>query len=242
MSENPDRSELGSSDAEQSSAASQPASEPDKPGVIEQIVRYLSYASAVFVVSSFLGKAAEILLDLPSAVMEKYGEGFYASLSRLDPWNLASVFYGYLSANWPANEDTISYIVHGDFIPASQFRFLWRVVPGGFYTAGTIFSQGWVNSFTAAVSVAIGVAIVWKMDIPWIFKAFVVPMIGCVCLWILLETIYLAGAIFGDHFETVQMGTYLSLLLPLPTFFVHAAIREREHHFTGLIVKLITKR
>ena len=218
-----------------------PVPETETVGYGTRVLRYLTYASTLFVVTSILGKIAEFLLDVPAQVIEKYGEGFFASLSKLDPWNLAATFYGYLGADW-TNENTLSYLIRGDFIPKSQFQMIWRIIPGGFYTAGTILSQDWINIFTAAVAVSIGIAIVWKSDIPWLLKVGVVPLIGCVCLWLLINTMAFASSLLGGHFPATHVAAYLSLVLPVPSFLLHAVVHERQHHFTEVIVKMLTKK
>ncbi|MEP7076996.1 MAG: hypothetical protein ABI878_14415 [Acidobacteriota bacterium] len=166
----------------------------------------------------------------------KANASFAKNLEGVDPWNLAGVYFGYVSGYAMARSTTtFGYIFNGEFITAHGTAFfLWRLIPGVFYTAGVIWAQSWFNIFVALVALGIGYAFVKDSEGPFFHKLAGAPLFGCTFLWVLLKIMMLASFLFGGMIVGINIIVFGSFF---GSSILSAVAQEREHHVTGLFLK-----
>ncbi|MEP6850654.1 MAG: hypothetical protein ABI999_17485 [Acidobacteriota bacterium] len=194
------------------------------------------------VVIAFIGSVFHRVIEFFSKdsfdFLSNANASFAKSLEGVDPWNLAGVYFGYVSGYAMARSTTtFGYIFNGEFITAHGTAFfLWRLIPGVFYTAGVIWAESWFNIFVALVALGIGYAFVKDSEASFFHKLAGAPLIGCMFLWLLLKIMMLASFLFGGVIDGVNFIVFGSVF---GSAILSAVAQEREHHFTGLFLKLV---
>lgn len=115
---------------------------------------------------------------------------------------------------------------------------LLRIIPGAYYTAKTIISQGWISSITAAIALFVMGCFAKAKPIMLLHPGMIIPMMGCGFVWLLLKLMLIASWLFGELLAGIEMIVYFSTVVPAVGHGIfHAMAKEREHRSTEIISK-----
>ena len=203
---------------------------------------------AVILVITVLEKVIDHHVLHNSLNLTEINKSFVKGVGEVNPFKLARVFYDYLLQGAP--REPLPTLYGFPFPrtpePPQSVGFgtvLWRVIPGAFFTAKTIVSEGWVSTLTALVALFLGFAGVWpelkkhESLIGTLYLLLVVPLIGSVFVWLLITIMWLAGLLFGWLLVSAQTVAYFGVTL---TCFIKAVVKKKEHHVTGEIIGRLT--
>ena len=199
---------------------------------------------AVILVITVLEKVIEHHVSPDSLNLTEINKSFVKEVGEVNPFKLARVFYDYLLQGAPREPSPTLY---GFPIPRTPEppqsvgfgTVLWRIIPGAFFTARTIVSEGWVSTLTALVGLFLGFAGVWpelkkhESLVGTLYLLLLVPLIGSVFVWLLITIMWLAGLLFGWLLASAETIAYFGVIGT-------AVVKEKEHHVTGKIIARLT--
>jgi hypothetical protein len=118
------------------------------------------------VVIMALSTVVEHVSDNWSRELTEINHSFVEGVGKVNPFRLAGLFYDYLLQGPPREPPPTLYgfPIPRPSEPLQSVGFgtvLWRIIPGAFYTAKIIVSDGWVSALTALVALSLGFACVW---------------------------------------------------------------------------------
>ncbi len=177
--------------------------------------------------------------DNPGMAMRLSDANQYVSKSvnSLDPFNFAKIFYGYLLNGVPPGTQVSEPMLKAGR-DANVFTYIFRAIPGAYYTILAIASTGWVSIITALIALLFGYAVQrssWKDDDYGyqLISLLFVPIIGGAFIWGLIQLMSLATYLFGSILNAAEASTAFSVLGTT----VWAMFKKTENDSTDKFIK-----
>jgi hypothetical protein len=227
-----------------------PPTSSSKPGDNSRrlkIRNWLIRIAVIVVLSTVVEKVIGHVSDNSLDKLTQVNDSFVKGVGQVNPFNLVSVFYSYLLEGEPREPPPTLYGFRMPRAPetpqiGSIPVILWRIIPGAFYTAKIIVSEGLVSTLTALVALFLGLASVWsglkkKGSLSeTLLVLLAVPLIGSVFVWLLIAIMLLAGLLFGRLLVGAQTIAWFGVVGTC----INAVVKEQEHQVSGKIIARLT--